>query len=808
MAINLDAILRVVANIKGLAGINQLSQGLDNVKKSARSATDGFRSMEGAISGLVGGLVASRVIAFGTSIGETGAEAVLVERRIRALAGSYGEVTAVTGFATEAANKFALGTIDARNAVADLYARLRPMGVGMKDIESIFIGVNNATKIMGLSAFDAKEAFRQLGQALGSGRLQGDEFRSIMERMPAIGISITKVFNDIARSSGLPLLARSQADKMIEEAKRGEKRQSEIMKQEIDYRMEAMERETDRRLKELNKRYRREEQVLNDRFDDINSAAEQKAEEQTDSETKAIEKRFDVLKRQHNREMDARRKLIQGNKLLSDQYADSLIDELEDESIAYLDKLREREEAELDTIRNGASKQSTERGRAFRDQRQAALDAIQTRKEAEEQALRDGFQSQKTLMEQNLKNQIEANKQATSTMVAGILARTQVTVGDLKKMASEGMITTEIMVLAAREMENLKPPAPTEFERFGAEMKNLALVFGETFIPVLRPVVGFLGSVLQAFQSLPGPVKTIIAAVTIFTVAIAGLAAALLPLIVTIATLVGAGALAAVAPILLGIVVAFVLVIAQAGIAIATFFLFKDKVAIVFSAVLKTITGTFDLLKKAVVALWGWFGDRFKDLTGFIQSLADGAVQILSGIAGAVRDAFMAIPNMLRTAINAALAWAGNAVNGLIGVVNGFIQNANRLANAVRLPGLPLVPTVPIPQFATGAYVTGATTAMIGEAGQPEYVIPADRMAAASTAYLQGARGINVVNGTRGGGGGGGRSITVNTGPIMQQPDGSRWASLDDLERGIASAVDQAVGIVASPAGRMATWGA
>jgi hypothetical protein len=391
-------------------------------------------------------------------------------------------------------------------------------------------------------------------------------------------------------------------------------------------------------------------------------------------------------------------------------------------------------------------------------------------------------------------------------MVAGILARTQVTVGDLKKMASEGMITTEIRVLAARELENLKPPPPTEFERFGAEMKNLALVFGETFIPVLRPVVGFLGSVLQAFQSLPGPVKTIIAAVTIFTVAIAGLAALLLPLIVTIATLVGTGALAAVAPILLGIVAAFVLVIAQVGIAIATFFLFKDKVQIVFNAVLKTVTGTFDLLKKAVVTLWGWFGDRFKELTGFIKSLADGAVQILSGIAGAIQNAFMAIPNMLRSAINAALSWAGGAVNSIIGLINGIIRGVNNL----KLPGLPQfneMSPVPIPQFATGAYVTGATTAVVGEGGQPEYVIPADRMAAASTAYLQGARGVGVVNG-QAPGGGGSRSITVNTGPIMQQPDGSRWASLDDLERGIASAVDQAVGIVASPAGRMATWGA
>jgi hypothetical protein len=50
--------------------------------------------------------------------------------------------------------------------------------------------------------------------------------------------------------------------------------------------------------------------------------------------------------------------------------------------------------------------------------------------------------------------------------------------------------------------------------------------------------------------------------------------------------------------------------------------------------------------------------------------------------------------------------------------------------------------------------------------------------------------------------------ITIQTGPVLQQPDGSRWVSMDDLERGMAMAVDQALGIVASPAGRMALGGA
>ena len=62
--------------------------------------------------------------------------------------------------------------------------------------------------------------------------------------------------------------------------------------------------------------------------------------------------------------------------------------------------------------------------------------------------------------------------------------------------------------------------------------------------------------------------------------------------------------------------------------------------------------------------------------------------------------------------------------------------------------------------------------------------------------------------GNRGGGGQQGRSLTVTTGPILQMPDGSQWVSRADLERALAAVTDDVLNIVASPAGRMATWGA
>ena len=49
--------------------------------------------------------------------------------------------------------------------------------------------------------------------------------------------------------------------------------------------------------------------------------------------------------------------------------------------------------------------------------------------------------------------------------------------------------------------------------------------------------------------------------------------------------------------------------------------------------------------------------------------------------------------------------------------------------------------------FAEGGFVTGPTNAVIGEGGEPEYVIPASKMASAMSRYSRGARGESVVPG-------------------------------------------------------------
>lgn len=83
-------------------------------------------------------------------------------------------------------------------------------------------------------------------------------------------------------------------------------------------------------------------------------------------------------------------------------------------------------------------------------------------------------------------------------------------------------------------------------------------------------------------------------------------------------------------------------------------------------------------------------------------------------------------------------------------------------------------PKAPIPRtgYAEGGFVTGPTNALIGEGGEPEYVLPASKMAQAMSRYNAGARGSSVIPASGGGGdyggamGGGGTVVNYN-GPTL-----------------------------------------
>lgn len=148
-----------------------------------------------AFSSLGAAVTSIGLTAFFTEVSKTGIEAERTANRIKLLAGSAEEAANIQKIAANAAKQFGLGQLSASQGVADLYARLAPMGIATKDIETTFIGANKAALNMGLSAGATSNVMLQLSQALGSGVLQGDEFRSISEQMPPILDAVARVMN-------------------------------------------------------------------------------------------------------------------------------------------------------------------------------------------------------------------------------------------------------------------------------------------------------------------------------------------------------------------------------------------------------------------------------------------------------------------------------------------------------------------------------------------------------------------------------------------------------------------------------------
>ena len=151
-------------------------QGVQNQTNQLQKSFGGLRT---AIAGIGIGLLAKQTVS-------ATANFQALQIRMRVLTSEFGEFAQVQQLVAKAQDKFNLSIIEATQGITDIFARLRPLGVELKDIEKTFFGFNSIAKIAGLNATEASAAFTQLAQGLGSGRLQGDEFRSIAEQVPQL----------------------------------------------------------------------------------------------------------------------------------------------------------------------------------------------------------------------------------------------------------------------------------------------------------------------------------------------------------------------------------------------------------------------------------------------------------------------------------------------------------------------------------------------------------------------------------------------------------------------------------------------
>ena len=171
-------------------------QQLGKASKNLAQKVGGAASKIGGLQGVLGRLALAetgrRMVSMAATFKQT-------ELRLKLLSQEHGEFAKAQELAARAGKKFGLGQTEALQGITDIYARLRPLGTSLKDIESTYVGFNTVAKLSGVNAMQASAAFTQLAQALGSGRLQGDEFRSIAEQVPGL---LTAVAEETGKSVG------------------------------------------------------------------------------------------------------------------------------------------------------------------------------------------------------------------------------------------------------------------------------------------------------------------------------------------------------------------------------------------------------------------------------------------------------------------------------------------------------------------------------------------------------------------------------------------------------------------------------
>lgn len=153
-----------------------------------QSVSGSFDALARKIAGVAGGIISIREV---QKLVDAWQEA---GNKIRAAGVGDAMAAAVQNNIADIASRSRSAFAD----VADLYARLtrtgKEFGATQGEIAIATETVAKALKVSGASAGEVQSTLVQLGQALGSGRLQGDELRSLLENAPVVAQAIAKEF--------------------------------------------------------------------------------------------------------------------------------------------------------------------------------------------------------------------------------------------------------------------------------------------------------------------------------------------------------------------------------------------------------------------------------------------------------------------------------------------------------------------------------------------------------------------------------------------------------------------------------------
>lgn len=164
-------------------GSRVVKKNIEDIGKGAKDAAGGTNLLKQALAGLG---VATTLAVLQKTV-DTYSSMI---SRLRLVTTGTENLATVNDRLFASANR----TRSSYEATTELFAKLstgaRQLGVSQTDLLQITETVNQAIAVSGASATEAAGGLRQLGQAIASGTLRGDELNSILENMPRLAQAI------------------------------------------------------------------------------------------------------------------------------------------------------------------------------------------------------------------------------------------------------------------------------------------------------------------------------------------------------------------------------------------------------------------------------------------------------------------------------------------------------------------------------------------------------------------------------------------------------------------------------------------
>lgn len=188
---------KIIAEVKKIENAKLVSMSRIESRQSRAIVSSPATSATAGVGSGMRGVIAPMLAAAGAYVGvreivELGDAYTGLRNKLKVVTTSEEQLNQVSKQMFNIANETRTSVEETATAFSRFDRALAPLGKSQADVLLMTETINKALTVSGASTGEAKAGLLQLSQAFNKGKLDGDEFRSVMELMPSVADAIAK----------------------------------------------------------------------------------------------------------------------------------------------------------------------------------------------------------------------------------------------------------------------------------------------------------------------------------------------------------------------------------------------------------------------------------------------------------------------------------------------------------------------------------------------------------------------------------------------------------------------------------------